>query len=64
MVSSQAQRLFVRVLCVSGSDWGSFISERHQEGKKKAPKCLFLSMTLGQASMFYKKHFFLASCAS
>lgn len=63
MVSSQALRLFVRFLCVSGSDWGSFISERHQEGKKRH-QSVFLSVTSGQASMFYKKHFFLASCAS
>lgn len=38
MVSSQAQKLFVRFLCVSGSDWGSFISKRHQEGKKSGTK--------------------------
>lgn len=38
MVSSQAQRLLDRFLCVSGSDWGSFISERHPEEKKKGTK--------------------------
>lgn len=62
MVSSQAWRLLVRFLCVSGSDWGSFISERHPEEKEMAPKCLFLSVTSDQASTFYKKHFFNQLC--
>lgn len=62
MVSSQAQRLLDRFLCVIGSDWGSFISERHPEEKKKAPKCLILSVASDQASTFYKKHFFSQLC--
>lgn len=33
-----------------------------QRKKKKAPKCLVLSVTSDQVSTFYKKHFFSQLC--